>query len=73
MARFNVAEYAVLGSLHRGDPRNFLQALQAIPRTLRTMYLHAWQVPLSLPLHFFFCLSVHAAAASLRLDTRDLR
>lgn len=53
MARFNVAEYAVLGSLHRGDPRNFLQALQAIPRTLRTMYLHAWQVPLSLPLHFF--------------------
>ncbi|KAJ9081501.1 multisubstrate pseudouridine synthase 7, variant 2 [Entomophthora muscae] len=39
---FLVAERAVLGSLCK-DPRNFLEAIKRIPRTLRLMYVHAYQ------------------------------
>lgn len=40
---FLVAERAILQALAKCGPDSFLSALQAIPRTLRSMYMHAWQ------------------------------
>ena len=37
------AEHSILTTLQRLGPRSFLPALESIPRSLRTMYLHAWQ------------------------------
>ncbi|XP_057439468.1 multisubstrate pseudouridine synthase 7 isoform X2 [Lotus japonicus] len=42
MPRYLVAERAVLQSLKK-CPGNYLQALKAIPRTLRMMYVHSYQ------------------------------
>lgn len=42
--RYCTAERAVLGSLEKqGDRKDYLQAMQAIPRNLRLMYVHAYQ------------------------------
>ncbi|KAG9151801.1 hypothetical protein Leryth_002073 [Lithospermum erythrorhizon] len=42
LPRYMVAERAILQCL-RKYPENYLQALQAIPRTLRMMYVHSYQ------------------------------
>ncbi|XP_069144640.1 multisubstrate pseudouridine synthase 7 isoform X1 [Solanum lycopersicum] len=42
LPRYLVAEKAILQSLKR-SPGNYLQALKAIPRTLRMMYVHSYQ------------------------------
>ncbi|CAN4111257.1 unnamed protein product [Withania somnifera] len=42
LPRYLVAEKAILQCLKR-SPGNYLQALQAIPRTLRMMYVHSYQ------------------------------
>lgn len=39
---FLTAERAILAALS-ADPRNFLEAIKRIPRTLRLMYVHAYQ------------------------------
>lgn len=38
-----LGERAVLGALARSGPSAWAAALLAVPRTLRMMYLHAWQ------------------------------
>lgn len=38
-----MAERAVLQALAKSGPNSYLSALQSIPRTLRSMYMHAWQ------------------------------
>ena len=43
MPGFMVGERALLGALVRHGPEAFGQALLELPRTLRMMYLHAWQ------------------------------
>eukprot|EP00879_Flechtneria_rotunda_P004747 GHRR01005016.1.p1 GENE.GHRR01005016.1~~GHRR01005016.1.p1 ORF type:complete len:819 (+),score=345.29 GHRR01005016.1:316-2772(+) len=43
LPNFLVAERAVLHALAKCGPNSHLQALQGIPRTLRSMYIHAWQ------------------------------
>ncbi|GLC42432.1 hypothetical protein PLESTM_001332600 [Pleodorina starrii] len=40
---FMLGERAVLGALSRQGPSAWSAALLAVPRTLRMMYLHAWQ------------------------------
>lgn len=40
---FLVAEQAILQVLAKSEASSYLSALQAIPRTLRSMYMHAWQ------------------------------
>eukprot|EP00878_Enallax_costatus_P019895 GHUV01021006.1.p1 GENE.GHUV01021006.1~~GHUV01021006.1.p1 ORF type:complete len:667 (+),score=201.67 GHUV01021006.1:67-2067(+) len=40
---FLIAERAILQALAKSGPNSYLSALQAIPRTLRSMYMHAWQ------------------------------
>ncbi|MED6181278.1 hypothetical protein PIB30_018013 [Stylosanthes scabra] len=42
LPRYLVAERAVLQNLKR-SPGNYVQALKAIPRTLRMMYIHSYQ------------------------------
>ncbi|KAK1439398.1 hypothetical protein QVD17_05216 [Tagetes erecta] len=42
LPRYMVAEKAILQSLKK-SPGNYLQALKAVPRTLRMMYVHSYQ------------------------------
>ena len=44
LPRFLTAERAILEALQRHGPNTWLTALEAIPRPLRMMYIHAYQV-----------------------------
>lgn len=43
LPKFLTAERAILGALQRNGGNAWLQALEAIPRNLRSMYVHAYQ------------------------------
>ncbi len=43
MPRWAVAERAVLEALDKGGATAYVNAVLAVPRTLRMMYLHAYQ------------------------------
>jgi len=47
MPRFLAAEHAILEALGRRDANNWLGAVNNIPKNLRTMYPHAYQVCMS--------------------------
>ena len=44
MPRFLAAEHAILEALGKRDANNWLGAVNNIPKNLRTMYPHAYQV-----------------------------
>jgi tRNA(Glu) U13 pseudouridine synthase TruD len=43
MPTWMVAERAILQTLVKQGPNSYTSALQAVPRTMRSMYMHAWQ------------------------------
>ncbi|KAJ0625212.1 putative tRNA pseudouridine(13) synthase [Helianthus annuus] len=43
LPRFLVAEKAIVTAVLKKSPGNYLQAMKAVPRTLRMMYVHSYQ------------------------------